>query len=122
MAGGGVRLEPDLGGRPHGAGRGGQKKRRSDSLYARLADYAAGQGADSGEGDLPDVQLNDQETAWRVWRLARAFDWKFPPDVLLRQDAALMDDLLQLETLWRRIEKQPSLAEGDAPNLIGAPD
>jgi len=77
---------------------------------------------DSGAGDLPDVELNDFERSFRVWRLARAFDWKFPPDVLLRQEEALMEDLLTIEMLYRRIDQQGDLPDSDGMTLLGKQD
>jgi hypothetical protein len=52
------------------------------------------------------VALDDAERAWHLWTLLEALDWKYPPDVLERQDASLMHDLLEIasaSTLVKRM-------------------
>jgi hypothetical protein len=53
---------------------------------------------ESGEWLLPDCDLNDPDRAWQMWTLLEALDWKFPPDVLERQDAALLHDLMEISS------------------------
>lgn len=51
-----------------------------------------------GVTELPDgLRFNDLESAWEVWRILNWIDWRWPPDVILRQPAALMDDIATLQ-------------------------
>lgn len=45
---------------------------------------------------MPDVQLNDPDGAWYVWRLMEATGWRFLPypGALLDQPETLIDDLM----------------------------
>jgi len=52
------------------------------------------------------VTLRRPIESFYLWRLVRGFDYRFPPDVLLRQDEATMDDLLVIEDAYRRLTKQ----------------
>jgi len=52
------------------------------------------------------VPFHDVETAWKVWLLLEATGWKWPPDVLLRQDEALMDDIKSISMVAHEIEEQ----------------
>ena len=52
------------------------------------------------------MPFHDVETAWRVWLLLEATGWKWPPDVLLRQDEALMDDIMSISMVAHEIEEQ----------------
>jgi hypothetical protein len=79
----------------------GKKKRDTDALYLKLTRYLDAQ--DTEEGKLPDVTFHDLDLAFPLWRLLRGFDYQFPPDVLLRQDEAIMDDLLGIEDAYRRV-------------------
>ena len=58
---------------------------------------------DDGTGELPDLMLHDPDVAFPIWRLLHGFDYRFPPDVLLRQGEALMNDLLALEDVYHRL-------------------
>lgn len=54
--------------------------------------------AKRGQPALPDgVFFNDLEAAWEIWRMLRWIDWRWPPDVLLNQPWALMEDIATLE-------------------------
>lgn len=56
--------------------------------------------------DLPDrLYLHDPEGSYQVFTWLEATDWRWPPDVLLRQPEALMEDLVQISWLARRVEK-----------------
>ena len=50
------------------------------------------------------MALDDLEGAWRVWTLLEATGWRWPPDVLMRQPEALMDDLLNISFVSRRVK------------------
>lgn len=61
---------------------------------------------DAAPADLPEqVDLHDEALAWRVWGWLEAVDWKWPPDVLLRQPEALMEDISVLAHLSRQVER-----------------
>ena len=48
----------------------------------------------ASDDELPArLALHDEDAAWRVWSLLEATEWRWPPDVLLRQDEALMEDI-----------------------------
>lgn len=47
---------------------------------------------------MPDgIALHDMETAWHLWRLMCWTDWRWPPDVLLRQDYKIIEDLATIQ-------------------------
>lgn len=52
----------------------------------------------TGEYILPEYDLPDDivERAVRLYTLCDAFDWHFPPDVIERQDGALMAAMLEV--------------------------
>jgi hypothetical protein len=47
---------------------------------------------------LPDIDIPDEvvERATRLYTLCEAFDWKLAPDVIERQDGALMAAMLEI--------------------------
>jgi hypothetical protein len=51
--------------------------------------------------------LNDPEKAWQVWSLIEATDWRFLPRAggLLDQPEALLEDVLTIAALARKIER-----------------
>lgn len=56
--------------------------------------------------ELPDrLPLHDEATAYRVWSLLEAVEWRWPPDVLLRQDEALMEDIAAIAWLNGQVVK-----------------
>jgi hypothetical protein len=56
--------------------------------------------------DLPDeIELHDPELAWRLWTTLDAIDWRWPPDVILRQPEWIMDDILTVANLAGRVRK-----------------
>lgn len=58
---------------------------------------------DPGEDD-DDWQVYDLELAQTVYGWLDATEWRWPPDVLLRQPAALMHDLATIVWLKRLIK------------------
>jgi hypothetical protein len=45
------------------------------------------------------VQLLNPDRAWRVWTRGEAVKWAWPPDVIERQDDAIMHDITELSGL-----------------------
>lgn len=58
------------------------------------------------------MELADPERAKRIWILLEATDWKWPPDVLERQDDALMDDIIKIAGAAQIVRKQLEENEG----------
>jgi hypothetical protein len=77
---------------------------QSDELYRRLTFWHTQH--DAGE-DLPDVQLNDLELGWRAWTLGEALGWQMLPFAggYLEQPEALMEDILTIAALSRRVKE-----------------
>ncbi len=47
---------------------------------------------------MPDgLHFHDLEQAWEVWRILNWIDWRWPPNVILEQPWALMEDIAQLQ-------------------------
>jgi len=62
--------------------------------------------AQKDPGEIEDLPFHDFETAWTVWIMLEATGWKWPPDVLLRQDGALMSDIMSISMVAHQIEEQ----------------
>lgn len=80
------------------------KKSLSDDIYRRLGDWFEAQ-EDEKPPELPDLELHDPELGWQIWMQLEATNWAWPPDVLLRQGEALMDDLVTIATAAGRVRK-----------------
>jgi len=52
------------------------------------------------EEDWEGWDLHFPELSWELWSTLEAIDWKYPPDVVLRQPERIMDDLRTIS--WRR--------------------
>ena len=83
------------------------KKKRVDALYQRLARWHE-EGKWGGGDDLPDVHPHDLELAWRTWTLMEATGWRFLPSPggLLQQSETIMDDIIAIAAVSRRIQEQ----------------
>lgn len=57
--------------------------------------------------ELPSPVLNREES-WSIWMIVRAFDWKALPHAggLLDQPDWLLNDLLNLESEYRRLRDE----------------
>lgn len=80
---------------------------QSDELYRRLTLWH--KNADTGD-ELPNVALNDLETAWRAWTLGEALGWQVLPFAggggYLEQPEALMEDLVVIAAISRRVKER----------------
>ena len=54
---------------------------------------------------MPDVYVHDLERAWEVFCRGEAFAWRWPPDVLERQDEGLMNDLTVILAMASRVKE-----------------
>jgi len=79
----------------------------TDTLIRELSSrHRARNSARDEVPELPDViKLIDKEGAFQLWQLLEATGWAWPPDVLLRQDEAVMLDLMVLSGMAHKIGK-----------------
>jgi hypothetical protein len=83
------------------------KKSLSDDLYGRLREWNKKPEERGVEVSLPDVDLPlPLNELWAVFLRMEQTSWQWPPDVLLRQDDALMKGLLLLRGLSEQVRKQ----------------
>jgi hypothetical protein len=72
-----------------------------------LRDYVVSGHEESEDSSLPDiVEFHDFERAWGVFVLEEAIEWKWPLDVVARQDDALMEDVLKIRGLVFKVNKE----------------
>ena len=50
--------------------------------------------------------LHDLEGSWLMWTLLEAIEWRWSPDILKKQDEALMIDLATISWFNRRLKDQ----------------
>lgn len=79
----------------------------ADGLIARLTGRQQRlNAAIKGSPELPEtVILNDEAGAYELWQLLEATDWRWPPDVLLRQDERLLYDVMTIAGLAQSVKK-----------------
>ena len=59
------------------------------------------------EESLPDVHLNDLETAWPIYQKWIALGRRFLPSQILAEPTALLDDILAIEFVsWQLKESE----------------
>jgi hypothetical protein len=54
---------------------------------------------------LPDLDLRDPDRTWSLWLLWHGLEKRYPPDVIERQDAAVLADLIALENASALVEE-----------------
>lgn len=60
------------------------------------------------EESLPDVHLNDLDTAWPIYQKWIALGRRFLPSQIMAEPAALLDDLLTIEGIAWQIRENES--------------
>jgi len=43
---------------------------------------------------------------WRIWTMAEATGWRFPPSVLLEEPEALLEDVLTVASIANRVREK----------------
>lgn len=49
--------------------------------------------------------MHNERLAWQVWSWLEATNWRWPPDVLLRQPEALMEDIATIAWFNGQVEQ-----------------
>lgn len=62
---------------------------------------------------MPDgLVFNDMEKAFAVWKILRWTEWRWPPDVVLRQESDLLEDIAQLQWYYKLMKDSLSPSAG----------
>ncbi|MCB0207707.1 MAG: hypothetical protein KDJ52_00165 [Anaerolineae bacterium] len=81
------------------------KKNLAEDFFSRLT-WLFDARESKEPAELPEeLNLNDPELAWQVWTTLEGIDWRWPPDVILRQDEAIMEDILTIASYAGKINK-----------------
>jgi hypothetical protein len=89
-----------------GRNAGGIKRRRADQQRELARRLIRRIKYEEPVEEPEDWELYDLERAWMLWVLLDSIEWRWPADVVERQDERLMHDLATISWLHSRLTKQ----------------